>query len=99
VAEQFADEPVSLVLCDPNGVMLTRDTGDSALRTQLDRVWLAPGFSYAERHVGTNGIGTALEAGAPARVFGHEYPGCSVTSTTWSTWRTSPAPRCPCGTR
>ena len=36
-------------------------------------MWLAPGFSYAEEHVGTNGIGTALEGGGPARVFGHEH--------------------------
>ena len=36
-------------------------------------MWLAPGFSYAEQFVGTNGIGTALEARGPAQVFGHEH--------------------------
>jgi transcriptional regulator of acetoin/glycerol metabolism len=72
-AEQFAAEPVSMILCDANGIVLTRDTGDSVLEHHLDRVWLAPGFSYAEEHVGTNGIGTALEGGGPARVFGHEH--------------------------
>jgi sigma-54 dependent transcriptional regulator, acetoin dehydrogenase operon transcriptional activator AcoR len=72
-AEQFTAEPVSLILCDANGIVLTRDTGDSVLEEHLDRVWLAPGFSYAEHHVGTNGIGTALEGGGPARVFGHEH--------------------------
>jgi transcriptional regulator of acetoin/glycerol metabolism len=72
-ADQFATEPVSVILCDSNGVVLTRDTGDSRLQRHLDRVWLAPGFSYAEQHVGTNGIGTALEGGGPARVFGHEH--------------------------
>jgi sigma-54 dependent transcriptional regulator, acetoin dehydrogenase operon transcriptional activator AcoR len=72
-AEQFAAEPVSVILCDANGIVLTRDTGDSVLEDHLDRVWLAPGFSYAEQHVGTNGIGTALEGGGPARVFGHEH--------------------------
>jgi transcriptional regulator of acetoin/glycerol metabolism len=72
-AEQFAAEPVSTILCDANGIVLTRDTGDSVLEHHLDRVWLAPGFSYAEEHVGTNGIGTALEGGGPARVFGHEH--------------------------
>jgi transcriptional regulator of acetoin/glycerol metabolism len=72
-AEQFASEPVSVILCDANGVVLTRDTGDTRLEKSLDRVWLAPGFSYAEEHVGTNGIGTALEGGGPARVFGHEH--------------------------
>ena len=29
-AEQFASEPVSVILCDANGVVLTRDTGDAA---------------------------------------------------------------------
>ena len=72
-AEQFSSEPVSVILCDANGVVLTRDTGDDRLEKSLDRVWLAPGFSYAEEHVGTNGIGTALEGGGPARVFGHEH--------------------------
>lgn len=72
-AEQFTSEPVSVILCDANGVVLTRDTGDTRLEASLDRVWLAPGFSYAEEHVGTNGIGTALEGGGPARVFGHEH--------------------------
>lgn len=72
-AEQFTSEPVSVILCDANGIVLTRDTGDERLERRLDRVWLAPGFSYAEEHVGTNGIGTALEGGGPARVFGHEH--------------------------
>jgi sigma-54 dependent transcriptional regulator, acetoin dehydrogenase operon transcriptional activator AcoR len=72
-ADQLAAEPVSVVLCDADGVVLTRDTGDALLEHHLDRVRLAPGFSYAERHVGTNGIGTALEGGGAARVFGHEH--------------------------
>ncbi|WP_308282627.1 sigma-54-dependent Fis family transcriptional regulator [Pseudonocardia nigra] len=73
VADQFATEPVSLILCDADGVVLLRCTGDSALDQHLDRVSLAPGFSYAESAVGTNGIGTALEGGGPAQVFGHEH--------------------------
>jgi transcriptional regulator of acetoin/glycerol metabolism len=72
-ADQFATEPVSVILCDAEGVVLDRLTGDSALEQQLDAVSLAPGFSYAEQSVGTNGIGTALEARGPAHVFGHEH--------------------------
>ena len=72
-AEQFATEPVSVILCDANGIVLTPRHRRHAAREDLDRVWLAPGFSYAEEHVGTNGIGTALEGGGPARVFGHEH--------------------------
>lgn len=73
VADQLATEPVSLIVCDARGTVLRRRTLDSRLEQQLDRVLLAPGFSYGEQHVGTNGIGTALEAKGPARVFGHEH--------------------------
>jgi transcriptional regulator of acetoin/glycerol metabolism len=73
IADLFATEPVSAILCDSEGVVLSRRTGDSGLEQHLNRVWLAPGFSYAERFVGTNGIGTALEARGPAQVFGHEH--------------------------
>ena len=72
-ADQFATEPVSAILCDAQGTVLQRHTGDSHLEHHLDRVSLSPGFSYAEQHVGTNGIGTALEGRGPACVFGHEH--------------------------
>ncbi|MGH3568441.1 MAG: sigma-54-dependent Fis family transcriptional regulator [Pseudonocardia sp.] len=73
IADQFATEPISVILTDHDGVVLERRTGDSALAQHLDHIWLAPGFSYAERYVGTNGIGTALEGRGPAAVFGHEH--------------------------
>lgn len=73
VADQLATEPMSVILCDDDGVVLQRRTGDSTLDRHLDSIWLAPGFSYAERYVGTNGIGTALEGRGPAQVFGHEH--------------------------
>ena len=70
---QLEGQSVSVILTDPRGVVLRRLTGDGDLERHLDRVLLAPGFSYAEQHVGTNGIGTALEIGGPAHVFGHEH--------------------------
>ena len=73
VADELAGEPVSVILTDADGVVLERRTGDSHLCQALDHIWLAPGFSYAERFVGTNGIGTALEGRGPAEVFGHEH--------------------------
>ncbi|WP_225920617.1 sigma-54-dependent Fis family transcriptional regulator [Pseudonocardia oceani] len=73
VADQLTSEPVSLILTDSDGVVLDRRSGDGGLTHHLDRIWLAPGFSYAERYVGTNGIGTALEGRGPAQVFGHEH--------------------------
>jgi transcriptional regulator of acetoin/glycerol metabolism len=71
--ENLAGQPVSLILTDAAGVVLSRITADDDLEGCLDEVRLAPGFSYAEASVGTNGLGTALEAGQPAFVLGPEH--------------------------
>ena len=71
--EQLDGQPISVVLTDASGLVLRRLTGDRDLERQLDAIELAPGFCYAEDLVGTNGIGTALESGGPAHVFGHEH--------------------------
>ncbi|HEX6453019.1 MAG TPA: GAF domain-containing protein [Trebonia sp.] len=71
--EQLAGQPISVILTDALGLVLCRLTGDRDLERHLDGIMLAPGFSYAEDVVGTNGIGTALESGGPAHVFGHEH--------------------------
>jgi transcriptional regulator of acetoin/glycerol metabolism len=71
--EQMSDDAVSIILTDAAGVVLDRRTGDRRFERRLDQVQLAPGFSYAERFVGTNGIGTALEGGRATGVFGHEH--------------------------
>jgi sigma-54 dependent transcriptional regulator, acetoin dehydrogenase operon transcriptional activator AcoR len=73
LAEQLEGQPVSLILTDPSGVVLRRLTGDADLQRHLEHVSLAPGFSYAEDQVGTNGIGTALADGVASHVFGHEH--------------------------
>jgi hypothetical protein len=83
--DNLEGQPVSVVLTDARGVLLSRLTADHDLERHLDHVQLLPGFSYAEQFVGTNGIGAALESGQAALVL--------VTSTTPSTWRTSPARR------
>jgi transcriptional regulator of acetoin/glycerol metabolism len=54
-------------------VVLTRLTADHDLERHLDGIQPAPGLQHAEEYVGTNGIGTALESGRPAHVFGHEH--------------------------
>jgi sigma-54 dependent transcriptional regulator, acetoin dehydrogenase operon transcriptional activator AcoR len=71
--EQLDGQPISIILTDAAGMVLTRLTADHDLERALDGIKLAPGFSYAEERVGTNGIGTALESGGPAHVFGHEH--------------------------
>lgn len=71
--EQLEGQQVSILLTDSSGLVLVRLTAGDELERHLDRVQLAPGFSYAEEFVGTNGIGTALEGGRPMHVFGHEH--------------------------
>jgi sigma-54 dependent transcriptional regulator, acetoin dehydrogenase operon transcriptional activator AcoR len=66
-------QPISVILTDADGLVLSRLAADDQLDRHLDSVRLAPGFSYAEEFVGTNGIGTALEGGRPMHVFGHEH--------------------------
>jgi transcriptional regulator of acetoin/glycerol metabolism len=73
LSEQLDGQPISIILTDASGLVLLRYTGDHDLERQLDSIMLVPGFSYAEEVVGTNGIGTALESGGPAHVFGHEH--------------------------
>lgn len=73
VHQDLQGSPLTLVLADSTGKVLLRRSGEPALEAQLDRALLAPGFSYAERFVGTNGIGTALEGRVPAMVRGAEH--------------------------
>jgi transcriptional regulator of acetoin/glycerol metabolism len=73
LANELANESVSILLTDQHGLVLQRACPDPALVRQLDKAHLAPGFSYAEEEVGTNGIGTALEAGVPTMVTGSEH--------------------------
>jgi transcriptional regulator of acetoin/glycerol metabolism len=71
--EQLSGSAVSVILTNDSGLVLERRTEDPGLQRHLDRVMLAPGFSYAEEFVGTNGIGTALEGRQPTLVYGHEH--------------------------
>lgn len=78
----LADEPVSLMLSDADGVLLRRLSGSSSLLRSLDRVHLAPGFSYSERDAGTNGMGLALADRSPALVRAEEHYSASLRTYT-----------------
>lgn len=69
----LAGEPVGVVLTDATGLVLQRFLDDAAMHRSLDRVHLAPGFSYAEAHAGTNGLALALADRAPSLVRGAEH--------------------------
>ncbi|WP_203949810.1 sigma-54-dependent Fis family transcriptional regulator [Planotetraspora thailandica] len=71
--QTLLDAPVSLILSDARGRLLDRRVNHGSFRRHLDRIRLAPGFSYAEEHVGTNGIGTARETRQITFVDGSEH--------------------------
>jgi hypothetical protein len=64
----IANEPVSLMVADRDGLVLARLCSDPAINSALDRVHLAPGFYYAERNAGTNGLGLSLADRTPSLV-------------------------------
>ncbi|KQR98932.1 Fis family transcriptional regulator [Williamsia sp. Leaf354] len=78
----LADEPVSLMLTDADGVVLSRLSGDRGLLRALDDVHLAPGFAYSERMVGTNGLGLALADRVPTLVRADQHYAQSLCSFT-----------------
>ncbi|WP_066911300.1 sigma-54-dependent Fis family transcriptional regulator [Millisia brevis] len=73
LAEGLTDEPVGVILTSADGVVLDRITANRQLIATLDRVYLAPGYSYSEEFAGTNGIGTALETRRPTLISGSEH--------------------------
>ncbi|MFI9844323.1 GAF domain-containing protein [Nonomuraea sp. NPDC051941] len=66
----LADEV--LIVTDGGGRVLWRE-GNHAIMRRADQIGLADGHQWAEGTVGTNGIGTALEAGRPVHVYSEEH--------------------------
>ena len=71
-----------LMLTDAEGLVLDRRSGDTTLLRALDAVHLAPGFSYAEREAGTNGLGLALADRVPSVVRAEEHYSASLCTYT-----------------
>jgi len=73
LAEQLSLAPATILLADQNARIIDRRAGSSSLLKSLDRAMVAPGFGYAEKDTGTNGIGTALEERRLFQVRGGEH--------------------------
>lgn len=80
--QTLLNEPISLMLTDADGLVLNRTSGNAALLRALDKVHLAPGFGYAERTVGTNGLGLAIADRIPTVVRAEEHYALSLCSYT-----------------
>jgi signal transduction histidine kinase len=73
ITDDLSGQAVSLILTSSDGLVLQRLASDAGMMNALDRVRLAPGYSYAEEFIGTNGIGTAVETGRPTFIRGDEH--------------------------
>ncbi|MEE6178219.1 sigma-54-dependent Fis family transcriptional regulator [Mycobacterium sp. 050134] len=73
IADDIAGQPVCVILTTAQGVVLQRLGGDAELVEALDAVRLVPGYSFAEKFAGTNGIGTTLELAQPTYIEGAEH--------------------------
>lgn len=66
------DTDSMVILADDKGVLL-HSLGDPDFLSRAERVALCPGVSWAERHRGTNGVGTVLAEGRSLTVHGGEH--------------------------
>lgn len=73
LAEQTAGAPVCVVLTDDHARLLVRLDTTAAIGRAADDNYFAEGFGYDEGAVGTNGVGTVLEAGGSVHVVGAEH--------------------------
>lgn len=73
LAEQTAGVGVCVVLTDDRARLLVRLDTTTAIGRAADDNYFAEGFGYDEGAVGTNGVGTVLEAGRSVHVVGAEH--------------------------
>ncbi|OUZ12448.1 transcriptional regulator [Aeromicrobium sp. PE09-221] len=65
-----ADMPLVIAVTDQRARVVQRVHTSNAVARLLDRVDFAPGYDYSEAQMGTNGVGTVLEAGRSVSVVG-----------------------------
>ncbi|MCX5582567.1 SpoIIE family protein phosphatase [Streptomyces erythrochromogenes] len=70
---RFSGSQMNISLADGNGTVLQRRFGEPALAGRLAPIQSVPGFVFAERYAGTNGIGLALAERRLCQVYGAEH--------------------------
>ena len=71
--EQIGEVPTCVALTDKQARLLVRADSTSWMGRIADAVHFAQGFDYAEGAVGTNGVGTVIEAGESIHIVGGEH--------------------------
>lgn len=73
IGADTANLPLVIALTDVKARVVQRIDSSPSVGRLLDRVEFAPGFNYAESTMGTNGVGTVLEAGQAVSIVGPEH--------------------------
>ncbi|MCD9195057.1 SpoIIE family protein phosphatase [Streptomyces albireticuli] len=69
----FAGRNMNISLADERGAVLERRFGDAAMARRLAPIQSVPGFVFAEKYGGTNGIGLALAERHLVSIYGAEH--------------------------
>ncbi|GAA2725215.1 MULTISPECIES: SpoIIE family protein phosphatase [Streptomyces] len=70
---RFTDRNMNICLADGRGAVLQRRFGTASLARSLPAIQSVPGFVFAEKYAGTNGIGLALAERRLINVYGAEH--------------------------
>ncbi|MFJ4206674.1 SpoIIE family protein phosphatase [Streptomyces sviceus] len=70
---KFAGSAMNISVADASGTVLLRRFGEMSQARSLPAIQSVPGFVFAERVAGTNGIGLALAERRLIRVYGAEH--------------------------
>ncbi|MFB7267455.1 SpoIIE family protein phosphatase, partial [Streptomyces nojiriensis] len=69
----FAGSQTNISLADGHGMVLARRFGEKSMARRLAPIQTVPGFVFAERFAGTNGIGLTLAERRLCQVYGAEH--------------------------
>ncbi|MEV4441204.1 SpoIIE family protein phosphatase [Streptomyces sp. NPDC049577] len=70
---RFAGRNMNVALADARGAVLERRFGSASMVRRLAEIQSVPGFVFAEKFAGTNGIGLALAERHQISVYGAEH--------------------------
>ncbi len=73
LAEALAGLDAGVLLSDHQATVVQRWVSDSGILPMMDRINSNVGFCISEETIGTNGVGSVIEAGVPIQISGPEH--------------------------
>lgn len=73
LAGELAGLDAGVLLCDHDAVVVQRWVSDAGILPLMDQIRSDVGFCVSEETIGTNGVGSVIEAGGPLQISGPEH--------------------------